>query len=73
LCLLDRPLSPDDDGGDWPILRGGTESGAADFAWIQAHSRPQHDGSVELRANGSLEGEFAYDNGDEATLKARPW
>jgi len=24
-----RPLSADDDGGDWSILRGGTEPGAA--------------------------------------------
>ena len=30
-------------------------------------------GSVEPQAEGSLEGEFAYDNSDESTLKAKPW
>jgi hypothetical protein len=29
--------------------------------------------SVTLMPDGTLEGEFAYDNGDESTLKARPW
>ena len=33
--LLDRPLSADDDGGDWPILRTGTESGAAALRGLQ--------------------------------------
>jgi hypothetical protein len=31
------------------------------------------EGWLELQSDGTLIGEFAYDNGDESTLKALPW
>jgi hypothetical protein len=48
---------------------------AADFDWhgFDEGDEVNGDGFVELQPDGSLEGEFAYDNGDESTLKARPW
>ena len=50
-------------------------SDAADFDWhgFDEMDEVTGNGSVELQADGSLEGEFAYDNGDESTLKAKPW
>ncbi|EJW09307.1 hypothetical protein A33M_1651 [Rhodovulum sp. PH10] len=44
---------------------------AADFDW-HGSDEVRGDGFVELQLDGSLEGEFAYDNGDDSTLKARP-
>ena len=56
-------------------LECGVASDAADFDWHGFDDMDQvtGNGSVELQADGSREGEFAYDNGDESTLKARPW
>ena len=68
-CVCWIAAFADDDDGDWPILWRTTVSGG--FPWVQAHSR-LNDRSVERQAGGSLEGEFAYDNGDDATLKAKP-
>ena len=47
---------------------------AADFDWHGSDEGDEvrGDGFVELQPDGSLEGEFAYDNGDDSTLKARP-
>ncbi len=56
-------------------LECGTAADAADFDWygFDEGDEVRGDGFVELQPDGSLEGEFAYDNGDESTLKARPW
>jgi hypothetical protein len=48
---------------------------ATDFDWHGSDEGDEvrGDGFVELLPDGSLEGELAYDNGDESSLKARPW
>ena len=53
----------------------GVASDEADFDWhgFDEMDEVTGNGSVELQADGSLEGEFAYDNGDESTLTAKPW
>ena len=53
----------------------GTTASGVDFDWhgFGEIDEVTGDGWVELQADGSLIGEFAYDNGDESTLRARPW
>ena len=46
-----------------------TSTSAASMKWAKS----QETAPVERQADGSLEGEFAYDNGDKSTLKAKPW
>ncbi|MFL9825090.1 hypothetical protein [Rhodoplanes sp. SY1] len=47
---------------------------AADFDWHGSDEGDEvrGDGFVELQPDGSLEGEFAYDTGDDSTFKAMP-
>lgn len=56
-------------------LECGVATDSADFDWCGFDEMDEvtGNGSVELQADGSLKGEFAYDNGDESTLKAKPW
>lgn len=56
-------------------LECGVASDAADFDWhgFDEMDEVTGNGSVELQPNGSLDGEFAYDNGDESSLNAKPW
>ena len=51
-----------------------TPSGV-DFDWhgFDEGDEVTGEGWLELQSDGSLTGEFAYDNGDESTLKALPW
>lgn len=51
-----------------------TPSGV-DFDWhgFDEMDEVTGEGWVELQPDGSLIGEFAYHNGDESTLRARPW
>ena len=51
-----------------------TPSGV-DFDWhgFDEMDEVTGEGWVELQPDGSLIGEFAYDDGDESTLRARPW
>ena len=53
---------------------GFTPSGI-DFEWNGADEGDQvaGDGWADLREDGCLEGEIAYDNGDETTFIAVPW
>lgn len=46
-----------------------------DFEWNGADEGDQvsGDGCADLRDDGCLEGEIAYDNGDETTFIAAPW
>ena len=52
-----------------------TTASGVDFDWhgFDEMDEVAGDGWVELQADGSLTGEFAYDNGDESLLRARPW
>jgi hypothetical protein len=48
---------------------------SAEFTW-SGHDEMDEasgDGWAELQADGSLEGEIAFDNGDESAFKARRW
>lgn len=51
-----------------------TATDAADFDWHGSDESEEvrGDGFVELQLDDSLEGEFAYDNGDDSTLEAKP-
>jgi hypothetical protein len=44
------------------------------FRWAgcEEGDEVEGEGTVELLADGTIEIEFAYDNGDEAVLKAKP-
>lgn len=46
-----------------------------DFEWhgFDEMDEVAGEGWVELQADGSLTGEFDYNNGDESTLRARKW
>jgi hypothetical protein len=52
-----------------------TTPSGVDFDWCGFDEMDEvtGDGWVELQDDGSLIGEFAYGNGDESTLRARPW
>ena len=52
-----------------------TTPSGIDFDWhgFDEGDEVTGEGWVELQSDGSLIGEFAYDNGDESTLKALPW
>ena len=56
-------------------LECSTTADAVDFDWhgFDEGDEVNGDGFAELQPDGSLEGEFAYHNGDESTLKAKPW
>jgi hypothetical protein len=50
-------------------------SDAVGFDWqeFDEMGEVKGDGFAELQLNGIIEGEFAYDNGDQSTLRARRW
>ncbi|HEV8712772.1 MAG TPA: hypothetical protein VGX03_08105 [Candidatus Binatia bacterium] len=52
-----------------------TTPGGVDFDWhgFDEGDKVAGEGWAELQSDGSLIGEFAYDSGDESTLKALPW
>lgn len=54
---------------------GGFTASGIDFDWNGADEGDQVAGSgwADLRDDGRLEGEIAYDNGDETTFIAEPW
>lgn len=56
------------------VSTGATASGV-DFDWNGSDEGDpvQGSGSADVRDDGSLEGEIAYDNGDETTFTAVPW
>jgi hypothetical protein len=51
-----------------------TTPSGVDFDWagFDEGDEVTGEGWVELQSDGSLIGEFAYDNGDQSTLKAMP-
>ena len=53
----------------------GFTANGVDFNWNGADEGDQVTGSgwADLRDDGRLEGEIAYDNGDETTFIAEPW
>jgi len=56
-------------------VNGGFTSGGIDFDWNGADegSHVTGTGWADLREDGWLEGEIAYDNGNETSFIAKPW
>ena len=54
---------------------GGFTASGIDFEWNGADEGDQVTGTgwADLRDDGRLEGEIAYDNGDDTTFIAKPW
>ncbi len=54
---------------------GGFTPSGVDFDWTGADEGDQVTGTgwADLRDDGWLEGEIAYDNGDDTTFIAKPW
>ena len=54
---------------------GGFTSSGVDFDWDGADEGDQVTGTgwADLRDDGFLEGEIAYDNGDDTSFIAKPW
>ncbi|MTW19308.1 hypothetical protein GJ689_24255 [Rhodoplanes serenus] len=49
-----------------------TDAADSDWQGSDEGDEVRGDGFVELQPDGSFQGEFAYDNGDDSTFKARP-
>ena len=72
-----------DDSGGGEIVFGALQASlecssaadGADFDWLGLDDGDEVNGtgSITLMTDGTIKGEFVYDNGDETTLKARPW
>lgn len=56
-------------------LHGGFNPNGIDFEWNGPDESDQvsSDGWTDLRDDGCLQGELAYQNGDETTFIAEPW
>lgn len=62
-------------GGLTASVDGGFTPSGIDFDWNGADEGDQVTGTgwADLRGDGWLEGEIAYDNGDDTTFIAKPW